>query len=146
MVSVPLLTYFIGLMAVFCYAALSTLAKIGSLSVPPFAFITISNAFLFCFGLAGWKLFEKDFSLGALDKKVWIPLVIFAVVNFIGYVLYLYAINRMPLAHYSIIGLLTPIFVGLMAMIFLSEPFHMRYLVGLAFVSAGIFIAIQPKL
>lgn len=141
-----LIPYIIALSAVVFYAGLSPMAKKIGYNLPPFSFIAASSFMLFC--IAGSIAFvkEKDMALSSMDQIEWRGLLLFSLINLAAYALSLVALSKMPVVQYQIIGLITPIVSGLIAVFLLTEPFHARYLIALLFVAVGIFIALGPNL
>ena len=138
--------YLIALSATICYASLSPMAKKIGITLPPFSLIAVSS--FIHFTIAGLIAFfyEKSIILEVYPKVEWNWLLVFSLTNLIGYSLYLLALTKMPVAQYQMFGLLAPIIGGMIAVYLLKEPFHMRYILSLVFISIGIFIAIKPEL
>lgn len=130
-------------LAVTCLAVLPVLAKKLQLDVPPFAFIAITMAGLCVFASIASFCVEKEFSVLAMNTKIWMGLILFSAVNFVGFAIYLFAIRKIPVAHYQLIGLATPIVGAVFAFWLLGEKFKPQYLIGLVFIAAGLFIALS---
>jgi drug/metabolite transporter (DMT)-like permease len=143
---IAIMPYFIAVAAICFYASLSPMAKKIGFNLPPFSLIAISSFIHLC--IAGSIAFAKErhVVLAGFDKIEWHWLLIFSITNLIGYVLYLLALSKIPVAQYQMFTLLTPIVGGLLAVLLLKEPFHARYFIALAFMGIGIAIAIGPEL
>lgn len=139
-----MLPYLVALFAVSSYALLGPIAKKLGTSLPPFAFIASSSLLVFLFSAAISLLTERAVLFETFRRIEWKWLLLFSAINIIGYVGYLWSISRIPVVHYEMFTVICPILAGLFATYLLGEAFHMRYLVGLVFVSIGLFIAIKP--
>ncbi len=143
---ISLIPYFLAFLAVSCYALLAPIAKKVGLHLPPFTFIAISSGIIALgSGIIGFFL-ERDKVSAAMHDINWGWLFIFSAINMVGYVFYLMAIRKIPIAQYEMFGILMPIIGGLFALILLKEPFHLRYILALAFMAVGIAIAVGPDL
>lgn len=141
-----LLPYIITIFAVTCYAMLGPIAKKVGLHLPPFTFIAVSSGIITIIaGLVGYFT-ERNKVLEALHSINWGWLITFSLINMVGYVLYLVAIRKVPIAQYEMFGIMMPIIGGLFAVFLLKEPFHARYLLALGFMAIGIGIAVAPEL
>lgn len=138
--------YLIAALAVSCYALLGPLAKKVSLVLPPFSFIAASSLILFliCFALA--VAYERPALSTAIRHINFGWLLCFSLVNILGYIGYLWAINRIAVAEYQMFIILGPIVGGAFAYILLGETFHTRYLIAAAIMAIGLYIAISPRL
>ena len=135
--------YLVAIFAVSAYALISPMVKkVGEL--PPFSYIAISSFILFTVCGAVAYFFEKDKVLEAADRINWPWLVAMSATNIIGYIGYLWAINRVPVVHYEMLIFISPIIGGLFAVYLLNEPFHLRYIPALGFMLLGLLIAIKP--
>ncbi len=135
--------YLFAFVAIGCYASLPPLAKKMMLGqVPPFAFIGITMAILSALSFSACFAVEKKFSFQSLGWSEWKGLVFFAFVNFLGFTLYLFAIKNIAVAHYQIIGLITPLIGGLLAYFILREPFYGKYLISILFMGIGLYFAL----
>ncbi|MDP9127713.1 MAG: DMT family transporter [Pseudomonadota bacterium] len=137
------LPYMTTFLAVILYAMLPALAKKFQLQTPPLAFIAITMAVLCVFATVGSLVVEKEFSLLKMPGKTWMQLIAFAFVNFLAFVFYMLALAKVPVAHYQLIGLVTPVVGAAFAYGLLGEPFKMQHIYGLAFMGAGLFIALS---
>jgi len=135
--------YFIGIFSVFCYAGLSALSKKVLSGIPVFAYISITMIILALFSGVASVFYEKDFSLVKLTMPTWGGMALASMINFIGFAAYLYAIERMPITHYQLMYILSPVIGGIVAYLLLNEPFKPQALVGLALMAAGLFVAIR---
>ncbi len=136
----------IAIIAIFCYAFLGPLAKKVGLTIPPFTFVAISTFMLTALAIVVAVIFERDQIVGAISQVSWGWMIAFTAINLAGYALYLVAMSRMPVAQYEMFGILMPIFGGVIAYFLLKEPIHPRYLLALAFMAVGLYIAVAPNL
>lgn len=137
------LAYSAAALAVFCYAVLAIISKKVLLGgVPEFAFMAITM-FALCLASLGTSYFLEDRSfIKVMNLKTVGMMLLFASVNFIGFFLLIWCIQRIPVVHYQLLGLFTPIIGGVMAYVFLNETFHWQYLVGIPLMGLGLFIAL----
>lgn len=139
-----LAVYATGLFAICCYAALPSISKkMLSGGVPPFAFIAVTMVFLATFSAIASYFVEKDFALSKLGAHGLTGLLIFSLVNFVGFSTYLYVITKMPVTHYQLLGLAGPIIGCYVAYLMLNEPIKPQYFIGLLVVAAGFYIAVR---
>lgn len=141
-----LIPYVVAFFAVSCYALMGPMAKKVSVLLPPFTFIAVSTFILATIAGIIAYFFERKKVAIAFDTIHWQWLLVFSLANLVAYVGYLWAITKMPVAQYEMFGIFVPIVGGLFAWLLLNEPFHMRYLVALAFMAVGIYIAVAPDL
>jgi len=139
----PITTYAIALLAICGYASLGVLAKKSSFDVPPFAFIGITMIFLAGFAITASLLTEKSFQIGSLQPQAWIWIIGFALINFIAFALYLYALGKMPVVEYQLIAVITPLIGGILAYFILNEALSARYFIGLLITTLGLYIALN---
>lgn len=141
---IKILPYLTAFIAMISYSSLVVIAKKMLPNIPPFAFIMLTMFFLFLFAALASGLYEKSFgSISTFTKHDWIGVIGFAIVNLIAFSTYLWAINYIPVTQYQLIYLVSPLVVAFLAFLFLGEEFHMRYLLSLILISAGIYIAIK---
>jgi drug/metabolite transporter (DMT)-like permease len=140
-----LIPYIVAFCAVSCYAMLGPLAKKIGATLPPFTFLTICSLLLILMGALPAYFLEKEKVVAEFQNIKWGWLAALAVVNFVGYMGWLYAVNRIPIAQYQMFGVMSPVIGGLLAYFLLKENFEPRYLLALAFMAVGLFIAIKPK-
>jgi len=138
--------FLVSLLAVSCYATLPVIAKKINVDIPSFAFIAITMALLSGLSLLASLFYERTFKFWEISASGWLWLGLFSFINFCGFALFLWAISKIPIAEYQLIFLLTPIISGCLAFLILGEAFHIRYLIALAFISAGLFIALKPEI
>ena len=135
--------YLVGIFSVFCYAGLSALSKKVLSGIPLFAYISVTMILLGLFSGAASVFYEKDFSLAKLTVPVWGGMLLASTINFIAIAAYLYAIERMPITHYQLMYILSPVIGGIVAYFLLNEPFKPQALVGLLLMGAGLFVAVR---
>lgn len=138
--------YLIAFLAVSCYALLGPIAKKVGMDLPPFTFIATSSIILAVPAAFIGYFFERDKILSSEINIHWNWLIAFSLINLVGYVLYLLAIRRLPIAQYDMFGIMMPIIGGLFAVFLLKEPFHARYLASLLFMAVGLYIAVGPEI
>jgi len=141
-----LLPYLIAALAIACYATLGPIAKKVGLHLPPFSFIACSSAITCLCGATLGFMFEREKVVAAMNDINWGWLVAFSLINMAGYVFYLLALRKIPVAQYEMFGILMPIIGGFFAVYLLKEPFHARYFLALVFMATGLWIAIGPEL
>ena len=139
-----MIPYFVAFGAVACYALLGPIAKKVGAKLPPFGFIALSSFLLTLVSTLIASVYEREAMIATWAKIEWRWFLFFSLLSFLGYIGYLWAIARMPIAHYEMFAIICPIIGGLMAVAMLGEPFHLRYLIGLAFMAIGLFIALKP--
>jgi len=138
--------YLVGICAIACYALLGPIVrKFALTSFPPFAFIATANIILFLISLSCWALFERHFTPAQIQPMQWVWLTGFAALNFVGYYLYVRAMGGMPVSHYQLMALATPIFGGLFAWYLLKEPLSLKIFAGFAIMCLGYYIAVAKK-
>lgn len=141
-----MLPYFVGFMAMACYALMGPIAKMTGTNIGPFSFIALASFVLTVIAAGVAYAFERnEFSQSMTDLK-WNWMALYIVVNFISYAGYIWAIGRIPVAQFEMFGIFVPVIGGFFAWWILKEPFHMRYFLALAFMAVGIVIAIGPEL
>lgn len=135
--------YIYAFIAMFAYASLGVLAKKVGDAVTPFMFIAISTFFVAAFSIVIAFFHPKEMSLTEISMPSWTILFIFSVVNLVAYAFFLWAIKGITVAEYQLIYLLSPVVGGLLAYAIVQEPFKLQYLVGLAFMGVGLYIALK---
>lgn len=138
--------YIIAFFAVGCYALLGPIAKKIGFHLPPFAFVAISCLLLSISAATISYFFERGKITAALTDFNWGGMIIFSAINLTAYVLYLTAIRKIPIAQYDMFAILMPVIGGLAAVVLLKEPFHARYILAIAVMAVGIYIAVGPEL
>jgi len=142
----PFKYYLTAAVAVMFYALLSPIVRKMSLgNFPPFAFMMIANAVLLILSAIGYFVLERSFALTSIQPITWMWLLGFGCLNFVGYYLYVRALSGMPITHYQLIGMSTPIFGGLFAWYLLKEPISPKLLAGFIIMCLGFYIAIAKK-
>lgn len=138
------LPYIIAFLAVSTFGLLSPMVKKLGVDFPPFSFIAISSLILGGISSFVAYFFEKEKLLAALEQVNINWLVIFSLTNLVGAIGYIWAIQRVPVVHYEMLLFISPIIGGIFAFYLLDEAFHVRYLLALVFMVAGLAIAIRP--
>ena len=137
--------YLIAFFAVCSYASLPPLAK-KSLSedITGFQLIVLNSIFLALLGLIAIIFTDKDFSaFKNLTADLWFWALLWAGLNFLGFALYLYAIDRMPVVNYQIMFLTMPVIGSTLAYFLLSETISLKQVIGGIIVAIGVYIAIK---
>ncbi len=140
-----IIPYFFALIAVACYAILTPLAKKFQLDLPPFAFIAASSGILAVSSFICSFFIEKDFSITKTAGSAWLNILIFSMINLLGYFLYLKALEKIPSANYQLLYLLSPVIVAISAYFILGERVELRQIIGLVIMSVGLCVAIWPR-
>lgn len=73
----------------------------------------------------------------------WSLIILFSVINFIGFSLMLYVIGKIPVVEYQIIAVIMPIITEFLAFLVLSEALSARYFIGLIFIAIGLIISLK---
>jgi drug/metabolite transporter (DMT)-like permease len=136
-------TYLLAFFAMACYAFMPVLLKRLQIEIPPLMLIAITMAVLCALAAGASFFFEKTPQILTINPKMWAGMVFFGVVNFIGFAVFMIVIAKIPVAHYQLIGLATPIVGAAFAYWMLGEEFKIQYLVGLVFIAIGLFIALR---
>ncbi|MDO8482110.1 MAG: DMT family transporter [bacterium] len=134
--------YGIAVLAVFCYAFLSVVAKKMQVSIPPFAFIAITMMILMLLALSSSLVFERSFIITDLKMSQLAWLLLFGIINFAGFVLYLKALSGMPVGHYQVISILTPVIGSGLAFAFLGEVVSARFFIAIPVIFIGLLLAL----
>lgn len=138
--------YVIAFISTLCYAALGPIVKKVGYTIPPFTLMATSSLMIALVGgLIAFSL-EREQVLSIKNDADWRWLIVFSMINLIGYVLYLVAIKAIAVAQYNMFNLLMPIIGGLFAVYLLKEPFHFRYVIAMIFMGIGLYIAVNPTL
>ncbi|MDH5721749.1 MAG: DMT family transporter [Alphaproteobacteria bacterium] len=137
--------YLVAFLAVTFYACLPVIAKKMNADIPPFAFIALTMLGLSLCGFFSSIAFEKSFVFSELQIDIYLWILLFAILNFFGFFLSLYAISQIPLVKYQMINMILPVITGILAFLILLEPFKARYLIGIVFIAIGIFIALSDS-
>lgn len=138
--------YVIAFMAVACYAIMGPIAKKVGPDIQPFTFIALASFLLTLIAGCAAFFYERGNWEDTITRLNWSWLALYIAANFISYTGYLWAIARIPVAQFEMFGIFVPIVGGLFAWLILKEPFHARYVLALAFMAVGIFIAVGPEL
>ena len=131
----------VATLTVAVYAAMHTIAK-TQISVPPYTFIAIAMGTVALFACIAAVFSNEAGALSSINKRQVLALVLYAAVNFIGFVLYLYVIGKMPILQYQLLSILGPIFGAIIAFAILREPLTSRFLLALPFIGFGVYLTI----
>lgn len=138
----PIAFYGFAVAAVCTYAFLPVIAKKMQVDIPPFSFIAITMTVLAACALLAALVFERSFKVAELNSSHIAWLVLFGFVNFIGFAIYLKALTGLPVAHYQVIGAISPIVAGTFAFFFLGEQLTARLFFAVPLVALGLYIAL----
>ena len=137
--------YVLAALAICMYAFLQVLSKKFLVSgIPPHAFMMISTVILVFCAFLSTNYIDKDFTFKSIKYNDWILLGIFGIMNFLAFSIYLYALKEIPVVEWQLLNITTPILGALLAYFIMNESIHMRHIIGFAFVSVGLFIALKP--
>jgi drug/metabolite transporter (DMT)-like permease len=137
--------YFTALIAVICYGAIGPILKKAGLNLPIFLLVGVAStllaigAFVILFVTEG----RSGFFLPDRSKLGWLS--IFAVINLLGWGLYMYSIRSIPVAQYDMIAGLGILVTAFFAALLLNEPLHLRYIPAAVLIMLGLYIAIGPE-
>ena len=136
--------YLIAFAAVACYASLGVISKKMLPEIPPFSFIAITMIILSSLAVIGAILTKEKINfLNDLDYKGWVWVVGFSFINCVGFALNLKAIQLMPIAHYQVVALVSPLIGGLFAYLILSEQLNTKFFIGFLITALGIYITFK---
>lgn len=137
--------YIIAFFAMCCYALLVPMAKTLTLSGLASAHLILINSVILTI-LALIYLSFSSYEFEPIQKMSVTTIglvVLWSTTNFLGFILYLYAINKIPATEYQIMYLASPIIVAIVSYLFLSESLHFKHLIGGVLVALGVYIAIK---
>lgn len=136
--------YLIAFAAISCYASLGVISKKMLPEIPAFSFIAITMVMLSLLAVLGALLTKEKFTfVNNIDYKSWIWVIGFSIINCVGFALNLKAIQLMPIAHYQVIALISPIIGGLLAFLILNEHLNPKFFIGFAITAIGIYITLK---
>ncbi|PZO87707.1 MAG: hypothetical protein DI626_03365 [Micavibrio aeruginosavorus] len=138
--------YLVAFFAVACYAVMGPVAKKVSSDVQPFTFMAVASFFVVIISGVFALICERTDAATLASKINWSWMGVYVLCNFVSYTGYLWAITRIPVAQFEMFGIFVPIIGGFFAWLILHEPFHARYLLAIAVMALGLFIAIKPDL
>lgn len=136
--------YGVGLLAVICYALLAPLIKQPGAVFSPYLIMLFNSAIIFFLALPFYLTQSEKVDWASVEPKIWWLILANGVINMIGFWLFMKAIGGMPIWHYKMIALTTPIFAGFAAYLLLKEEVSARLFIGLAIASVGIYVAVKP--
>ena len=137
-----LLPYNLALLSIMVYSTLWPLLKKTSQDVPHFLAMAISMFVLFLVSL----IFHFGFEPRTIPAKQDLLLLgLVGIVNALAFYLALVALQGLPIWHYKMIGLISPVFTAFCAYYILGEHFSYKMFVGLTIAAFGIYIAIKPS-
>ena len=135
--------YMIGFIAVSCYASLTVLNKMMQKNIPPFTYIAITMLLLSVFSAVIAVLYEKSVNLSEIIQQHGLLLIGFSIINLIGFALLLFAITKISVFEYQLIGLLTPLIGGIFAYLILQETITIKHMFGFLIAACGCYIALK---
>ena len=135
--------YFFAAAATALYAIQPIIAKKVQVVVPPFAFIAMTMFILASLALCASFLFERQFRVGSVPQSYFALILVFGVVNFLGFWLFLKAISGIPAPHYQIIGgVLAPILSSLFAYVLLGEAVGPYFFLAMPLAFVTLYLAL----
>jgi drug/metabolite transporter (DMT)-like permease len=141
-----MLPYLTAFLAVTCYAAAGPIIKKTTGTLPTFLFIGISSVLLAVGSFIALFFTEGRAGFFIPDRSKMLGFVSFAVINLIGWALYMYSIKLIPVAQYDMIAGLGILLTAFFAAVLLNEPIHVRYIPAFIFIMVGLYIAVAPDL
>jgi drug/metabolite transporter (DMT)-like permease len=141
-----MLPYFTAFIAVVCYGVIGPIIKKTGAAMPTFLFIGISSTMLAVGAFVMLLLTEGRAGFVLPERSKLTGFLVFAVINLVGWVLYMYSIKHIPVAQYDMIAGLGILVTAFFASVILGEPMHLRYLPAAIFILIGLRIAIGPDL
>jgi len=138
--------YLTAFLAVTCYAAIGPIIKKTTGTLPIFLFIGISSVLLAVGSFIALFVTEGRSGFFIPDRSKMLGFVSFAVINLIGWALYMYSIKLIPVAQYDMIAGLGILVSAFFAAALLNEPIHVRYIPAFIFIMVGLYIAVAPDL
>ncbi len=126
------------------YGLNGVLLKRASVSVPPFAAMAVSMAVLFLLSASCSLILERDFQWSLRTNSAgFAALLLVGIVNTAAFWCLLNAYKYVAVWQYQMFALLTPVFSAFFAYFILAELFSWRLFVGLAFIGAGLLLALK---
>jgi drug/metabolite transporter (DMT)-like permease len=137
--------YLIAFAAMTCYALLPPMAK--ALTTSGFSgphLILINSVVLTVLSVIYLAFSHYDFNvLYQVKTSTWMLALFWGSVNFLGFILYLIAISKIPATDYQIMYLASPLIVALVSYFFLNETLHFKHLIGGGLVVLGVYIVVK---
>ena len=137
-----LLYYGIAVLALLSYAAMAILAKKAEGAIPPFTFIAGTMFVLAFLAIGSSFIFEGTSAWRNLASRDIVLMVAFGAINLIGFALFLKAITGMPIAHYQLLGILTPVVVAAIAFFIFGERVTVRFFLAVPVILFGLYLAL----
>jgi len=123
----------------FLYALLSPLLKKANLNFLPFAVMTFSMLALFIFSLIMSICFENLLSISIQkDSRTILFLFIIGLINGVAFWLGIKTYKILPLSQLSLFGLLSPIFITILAYFILGEKINYKIFISLGIMALGL--------
>jgi drug/metabolite transporter (DMT)-like permease len=138
--------YFTALLAVICYAAIGPIIKKTGLNLPTFLFIGLASSMLAIGSFVLLFLTEGKAGFFVPERTKLLGFIVFALINLMGWALYMYSIRLIPVAQYDMIAGLGILMTAFFAAALLNEPIHLRYIPAFLLILLGLYIAIGPEL
>lgn len=138
--------YIFAFIAVFGYAITQVIARKIQLdwSVSPLLFIVISMSVLLPLSILTLYLTEKpNFSQISFDS--WLLMIVCWIINLFAFILLVWALKNIPVAHYQIIAILTPLIWWIVAYIWYGEKLWINFFIWYSIVVLWVFITIYKK-
>lgn len=138
------LPYLYLFIAVVVYASLDVYAKKVVPDFPVFLFMALTTLILSIGAFVFHFILEKNTPLTNLSPSHWLALAGFGLLNLLGFWLYMKGISDAPITTYKLLGLLSPIIVGVLGYYVLSEDINWsNILIGLCFISVGLYFSLR---
>jgi len=127
----------------FLYALLSPLLKKANLNFQPFTVMTFSMLSLFIFSLIMSICFENLLNINLQkDSRTILFLFIIGLINGVAFWLGIKTYKILPLSQLSLFGLLSPIFITILAYFILGEKFTYKIFISLAIMGIGLIYSL----
>ncbi len=126
-----------AMFAAFSIFGKSAAAEFGIITVNTFAF---AGAGLLVLPYTVWEMHRVD--VQGVSLKAWLSVLYMSLFpSIVGYLIYVYALRRLPASRVASVSYLQPIFATLLAMAVLGEHPGNSFLAGAALVLSGVWIA-----
>ena len=135
--------YLIAASSAVLYGILAVIAKYTKDTVPPFAFIAMTMLLLGTMSLIISLSTERWFGSKTFSTTALYAVAAFAIINLIGFWLYLTGIRGIPVSHYVVLTQITPLVAAVGAYFFLGEAIALRFFIGLPLVALGVWVALS---
>lgn len=135
------MVYVIALISVIAYSLMGPIGKQATQLYSPFTMMSLTSFGLLTISTICAFIFERDSAFQRLELSYY--LIPYIICNFVGYFCFIYCIRFIPVIHYELVYMVCPIIAGIAAYFLLGEAWDNKYLISIALVSIGIYIAIK---